>query len=110
MRGNLGCRVIATILALQIDTIHAQLRDLRGKLGRHMAPEVYELAIQSLRDQSMQTLGIQIQQMLKLSPAGPLGRELTRIDPDRIDRRAYSQRMTFAIHDLAAMRDDVNHP
>jgi len=61
VRGHLGCRVVAPILALEKNTGKIQLNDFRGLLGRQLSLQIDELALR-LRKFSFQFRAIYAKQ------------------------------------------------
>ena len=85
------------------DDTHENLRSL---VGAQVPLQVQELLVHTARDAAHQVLRIDAELVCQLRNVVHGGRELLRVDPDRIDRRADCQRLAVAISDGAAVCRD----
>ena len=106
MTGHLGSRVVAAILPLHVDA-----GDVLGKhVSRHFRGQttlhVHEALVHIARTATRQRVGIDSEQPRQRRYTIDGRRDLPGISPDAIDRRTDRERLTVAIGDCAAVRDD----
>src|SRR5262249_33753994 len=106
---HLARGVVAAILARGVDARDPERLDL-GRLGRLAAArEIEELAVEIAGDAPRQLLAVERERARQARDLLVGERELARIHPDRIDRRADRERLAVAVGDGAAVGGDLQH-
>ncbi len=107
--GDLAGRVVAAVLARQVDALHPQRAHLARVGGLQATRQVHELAVGAGADAARQLLPVEVDGLRQPRQLVHIAGQLARVDPDRIDRRADRQRLAVAVGDRAAVRDDRSH-
>src|SRR5690606_35622728 len=97
----------ALVLAQQLDTGNLEIRHLLRDARPHVPHEIDELAIEIARDELLEPFLVAVQRYGEPLELIGCAKELGRAGPDRIDRRARSERLAVAIVDAAAHRRDL---
>ncbi len=109
LAGDLPRRVVAAVLAREINAGNAERLDPRRLRRLALARDVEEVAVEIARDAPQQLLAVDAERRRQPRDLTARARDLLRVDPDRVDRRADGERLAVAIGDGAAMRRDVDH-
>ncbi len=109
MPGDFTCGVVASVFARGVNTGDTERLDLCSLVRLTTARDIQELAIQIARDAASQILSVELQRRGQTWNLIRCQRQLFRIHPNGIHRRADCERLAEPISDRAAMSSDLGH-
>jgi hypothetical protein len=101
--GHFAGRVVTTVFAQGVDTGDAERLHLLGVGRAHVAYEVDELAVEVAGDAPCEPVLVAVEHLRKLGEVLRVLRQLARVGPDRIDRRADREWLAIAVEHHAAV-------